>query len=41
MSLEPTDLYKVQKLLQDLVANLLIQKPDEPVPYLTQYLLEI
>jgi hypothetical protein len=29
---------KVQKLLEDMVASLLIQKPDDPVPYVVQFL---
>lgn len=30
----------VQRLLEDMVAQLLIQKPDDPVPHIVQFLEE-
>ena len=35
------DFGKVQKLLEDMVASLLITKPDDPVPYVVQFLQEV
>ena len=35
------DYGKVQKLLEDMVGSLLITKPDDPVPYVVQFLQEV
>lgn len=32
---------EVQSILQDMVAHLLLNKPEEPVPHMTQYLQDL
>jgi len=37
-SLSSQQIMDVQQILQDLVAQLLLNKPDDPIPHMMQYL---